>query len=109
MPLPKSRKAAVGTSTSAVPTPCTEFVERWPELYLWLTQEAYEDGSDRKTSSLSLFFDGGLLKVMLNDRDTGRVAFTTAEGLLDACDSLERQLAEGTVVFRRSAFAGAKK
>lgn len=48
-----------------------------PTLWEFLTLEQWDDGAKRVTGSLLLFADDGSLKIMLNDRDSGKVAFRT--------------------------------
>lgn len=54
-------------------------------LYAWV----YPDGQPRETGSMLLFYESGLFKAAVMDRDAGMTAFVSAEtltGLLDAVD-----------------------
>lgn len=63
------------------------FAKRCPNLFAFLTDDMWEDGTERETSTLLIFADGGVLKAWLNDRALARslwVAGATIQGLLDA-------------------------
>lgn len=73
------------------PRPLTDpaFSGDYPLLWSYLTQNKWEDGSPRQTSSVLLFADDGVLKMMLRDRDAGLclwVAGATVTGLFDAVE-----------------------
>jgi len=78
------------TATGASNTgPLTDpvFSKRCPNLFAYLTDDMWEDGTERETSTLLIFEDGGVLKAWLNDRALHRslwVAGATLQGLLDA-------------------------
>ena len=72
--------------------------ERCPTVLQYLQNDTYEDGSPRRTSTITLFVEDGRVKACLNDRDNDRTCFVTAESLLDVLDALEVSvLDEGTV------------
>jgi hypothetical protein len=74
-----------------------------------MTADTYPEGGDRKTSSLSVFFDSGLLKLSMNDRDVNKSLYVTADGLLDALDSMEAALRDGSAVWRKNSWQNGKK
>lgn len=49
-----------------------------PSLYCFLRDTQYEGGKDRIPGSLSIFVHQGALKMAVNDKDRGLVAFVTA-------------------------------
>lgn len=66
------------------------FEKRCPTLFQYLTDGAWEDGTERETSTLLLMADGGSFKAWLNDRAMGRslwVAGPSLQGLLDAVET----------------------
>lgn len=66
-----------------------EEIDRWPALLEWLTADQGPDGRKRQTATLFVFFEAGLFKGALNDRDsqmTAWVADLSPLGLLDALD-----------------------
>lgn len=101
-----------GKATPGGPFPDEHFARDFPALYEYLTSTAWPDGSPRKTSSLSLFCEDGVLKVCCNDRECGAVLFAAGRTLQDALRALEGLLtAEGTPwrVSRDSEAGKAKK
>lgn len=65
----------------------------WPRVYPALTEfltvSRWEDDSPRVPGSVTLFFDDHLWKLCLNDKDSGRISFVTAdspEGVLAAAE-----------------------
>jgi len=79
--------ALMAKEVAACPT-LTEFIALgvWPD-----------DGKERITGTVLLFADGGMNKVMLNDRDQGLVAFLTVGPGESLFKAIEKALAsEGT-------------
>ncbi len=74
--------------------------EKYAALIEFLGLETYEDGSKRQTGTMTLFLDGSGLKACLNDRDTGRTGWATAESFTALLGLLERQLREAKVEWR---------
>lgn len=77
-----------------------------PALWEYLTLCEWEDGKERETASLTVFFGEGLLKACISDKDAGLVAFVSGESLEGLLQALERGLAEGTLDWRRQREAG---
>jgi len=71
---------------------CPFLGEGWPEVYAHLVATAYPEGTRRLTSTLLIFAEDGLVKVMLKDRDNARLCFVSGPSLLDALASLEKGL-----------------
>jgi len=69
----------------------TEF-ESYPATWEFLTMMVWEeDQSKRETGTILVFADGTGLKVMLNDRDRGSLAFATVKepaGLLETVEAV---------------------
>ena len=78
--------------------------EAWRALYpvLWshLTQGKRPDHSHRQTSTLTLFMEGGRIKLCLSDRDRNLVGFITVSSLPDGFAELEDALSRGTLEWR---------
>lgn len=79
----------------------SEFERTHPCLYSYLFDETYEDGARRTTATLLFFVERGILKVCLNDRDTGRCVFHAATSVMGALDGLEVGLSEETLDWRQ--------
>lgn len=52
----------------------------------------YEDGSERETSTVLVFWDDGLIKAVLNDRAEGRSLWVSGSSILDVLVALEDAL-----------------
>lgn len=86
------RKSDMDGRAGSGPRPLTDpgFAGPYPLLWSFLTQNKWEDGSARQTSSVLMFSDDGVLKLMLRDRDAGLclwVAAGTVMGLFDAVEA----------------------
>lgn len=78
-----------------------------PLLWAHLTDSSWDDGTARQRSTLTVFCDGGLWKVCLNDREGGRSAFQSGETLEAALEATEHGLEADSLPWR--AFTGAGK
>jgi len=85
-------KSSLQKARSAdVPMACgdTKLSKDCPALFEFLTCSKNDDGSERKTSTMTVFYDQGSFKVFLNDRDSQMslcVTSPTLSGLWDALD-----------------------
>lgn len=96
------KRGPASSSTGAagpwcIPAGCTS---RYPTLCAFLTQEQWEDGTTRTPGGLSLFFDGGRLKAVVNDKDASLVGFLTLDSLSGLLDTLEAALASDALDWR---------
>jgi len=87
---------------------CEDFRERWPEVYDHLAAKFFEGDpkQPRRTSTLTLFGEDGLLKFCLRDREEGRCAFVGALDLVGGLECLSKSLAQGSIVWRLDRAAG---
>lgn len=76
--------------------------ELTPTLLEYLRDEQYADGTPRERATLTVFVEGGLCKVCLNDRQEGATAWASAGSLEDVLSLLEDRLAKGSAEWRRS-------
>lgn len=84
------------------------WMEDHPAIVEYLTETKWSDGRARSTATVLLFFDSGMWKVCLNDRDGERCTFVSGAGPMTALDSLEGQLQEGRVEWRPAKRFGRK-
>jgi len=86
---------------------------RWedthPAVWEYLSLDTHDDGSQRTTSMLCVFVEGGLVKVCLQDREAGQSLWVSGASLVEALDSLEGRLASGDGEWRQSKGAVAAK
>lgn len=71
-----------------------EAAKRWPLLLAYLTQDKWDDNTPRQPSSLLLFGDGGLIKLMLRDRDAALCCWVACPTLSDGFDAMEAALGD---------------
>lgn len=76
------------------------FAKKYPRLWEHLSEEVWDDGSVRATSTLFLFVDGGKWKCMLKDRSLGLVVFFTADDMVGVLSAAEKALAADSVDWR---------
>jgi len=77
-----------------------------PQVAEYLATRCWDDGSERTTSTLLFFVDGGAFKVCLNDRANARSLWASGRSLEGALACLEAMLGSGGAEWRRSAGAG---
>jgi hypothetical protein len=85
------------------------FGKRWPVLMEWLLSSAWEDGTVRATSTLSISVGDGRWKGRMNDRDSGMVAFLSSESLEALLDAWERGLSKNSLEWRVDQFQKGKR
>jgi len=78
-----------------------EWAQRWPLLLAYMTQDRWEDGTARATSSLLLFKQDGIIKVMLRDKDTGLCLWAAGNGLFASLNAVEGLLCDPKADWRQ--------
>jgi hypothetical protein len=78
------------------------WVHDLPAVHEFLVTEANPDGSVRRTSTLTIFAEGGSWKVFLNERDTGASLCASGATVSDALSALEVMLEQEVVPWRFS-------
>lgn len=92
-----SRRVQGGATTGME---ADELASRFPVLWSYLTQTAWEDGQARQTSNLLIFCQDGILKGMLRDRDAGFCLWTAAGSLGALLDVMEASLLDPNTEWR---------
>jgi len=103
---PKAGSGIVGGAFSA---PVGTFLSDCPLLCGYIADVAYSDGGPRKTSTITLFAEGGCLKACLSDRDLGRTAWVTAAAVEEILYAFEQGLATDSLDWRTAQGAKARK
>lgn len=85
----------------SAPSTAGSWAQRFPELWGFLWDLEFDDGSKRSPGSLVLFRDALRLKACLSDKDADLVCFVTADSPDALLEALERGLAEDTLDWRR--------
>lgn len=96
----KTRPATQPTGLPMQDLSESQFCRDYPYLFEHMTMTVWEGGGGRETSSLTLFFDEGKLKLCLHDRDAGRVAFVAAYSPEEAFRAMEEGLLAGLLDWR---------
>lgn len=99
-------KAAPGALWSAEDA---DFVGHYPLLFEMLTETQFADGGARKTSTLLLFVDAGMLKACLSDREESLVAFASAGSFNELLDALEGGLSHDSLDWRPAGGQGKRR
>lgn len=69
-----------------------EFQAKWPTVWDHLTQTKWEDGSPRATSTIGIYPDAGIIRVLFRDRDSGMMTWVALVHLSDLWQALESVL-----------------
>ncbi len=109
--MPVRRESAVesGDVAPGYAAFCSDLKATWGDLHDWLTMQCDDRGVKRSTSSMTVFVDEGLFKVVLNDKDTGRSLWVSNKTLWGALDALEAHLVAGTGEWRRNRKEGGRQ
>lgn len=86
-----------------------ELVQRFPNLWEFVSAAAFEDGAARQTGTVLLFTEAGRAKACLNDRECGEVAFVTGDTLSALLVNVEEGLAAEDLDWRPSRAKGGGK
>jgi len=76
------------------------FASDHPTLWDYLTQLVWEDGTVRRTATLTIFAEDGLLKVCINDRDSARSLWASDETWAGTFEALEALLGDPKAPWR---------
>lgn len=82
-----------------------ELESSFPNLYAYMTQESWEDGSTRATTTVLFFFERGEMKLCVSDRDLQRSAFFTGPDFLSLLEIAEASLEGGDTDWRQKRLA----
>ena len=83
-----------------------EFLTMYPNLFHYLVDERWDDGSPREKATLLLFVDAGRLKGMLNDKAMRRIAWLSSTSLAGLLGSFESGLETGALEWRADKHQG---
>lgn len=72
----------------------------YPTVLRFLTLQTYADGERRVPGSITLFWDAGVLKAAVNDKDAEMSAFVSGAGLAGLLASIEDGLVEDRLDWR---------
>lgn len=72
----------------------------------YLSDTEFDDGSSRRTSTLLVFVEDGVIKVCLNDRENGRSAWASGKTLRSALQSLNDSVRDDVAEWKGSRATG---
>lgn len=85
-------------------------MQLYPALAEFLFRTVWEeDGSSRVPGTALIFGDGAWVKVMLNDKDQGLVAFTTLEAQEDILGEIDAAILSTSTDWRKAKVFGSRK
>jgi len=76
------------------------WAKKYPSIVEHLVCGAYDDGTPRELSSLTISASDGQLQLALNDKEMRRSLYTSAGTLPEALQLMERALVSGTCPWR---------
>jgi len=108
------RRAAPGRPEAAavdgmLPIHDEQWVKKFPTLAEFISRVLWEPGQPREKGSVFLFFEDGVFKACLNDKDSSQVAFTSSLTFAGLWEALEKGLAKNTLDWRLSTQGKAKR
>lgn len=83
-------------------------LEPYPSLWEMLTADKYDTGKKRRRSSFLCIMDGPVCKILLMDKDTGEQAWIAAESIDQCLDQADQRIADGTMPWQPSPYAGGR-
>ena len=87
----------------------SQFAAAYPALWEYLTEQYFEDGVQRRTSTIKVFLGDYGLQALLEDREAERIAFVTGGTVEDLLEALETGLRKSSLDWRLSYAAKHKK
>lgn len=104
MALPRKSASVENSPSSTSSALDAGLLRQYSEIWGFLTSTAYEDGTSRRTGRLSLCFESGILKLSLNDEETGQYACLSGRQMDGILTEVELRLADGTMPWRASQY-----
>lgn len=92
MGLLKSRPQWTEVAVGDTWTPGSGLFSKLPILWEYLQAEVYEDGQKRTPSTLTVFVEGRVVKLALNDKDVERSLYVSGETVEESLRALEKHL-----------------
>lgn len=95
----KAKKRSIARSqVTSIDDP--QWQSTYPALHDFMTSDRWDKNTVRKTTTLFLFVDGGLLKACINDRDREETAFVSARTFKELFQAIEEGLQGDTLDWR---------
>jgi len=97
---PMRRPQATARPNPTVAFKDDDMEKKFPNLYAMLTDVTWEDGSQRRTSTLLFFVEDGTMKACLNDRACHRSAFFSGPSMPALLIVIEEKLLDDIVEWK---------
>lgn len=105
--MPMKKPSALLPGVNGVsPVADAVFLKAYPQVFAYLADTAWEDGSSRETATLTVFVEEGVFKACLNDRATGRSGWVSGATFTGVLKSLESGLVSDDLAWRRKPQGG---
>lgn len=109
----KRRQAPSSPEAAAVdgviPMGDEKFLKGYPLLAEFLTRVLWEPGQPREKGSFFVFYEHGVFKACVNDKDTNMVAFVSSVTFTGLWDTIEKGLGKDSLDWRLSTQGKAAK
>lgn len=99
--MPLARPSAPSPQAGTPAFVADKTLSMFPVLLSYLVDDVYEDGGPRERSAVSIFVEGAVVKLALNDKAAKRSLYVASDGLLGAFKALERLLESGEGEWRQ--------
>lgn len=100
--------AAPGGVPVGKATTC-QLASKFPEVWAFISDVTWEDGSEREPGSILLCIGDGLVKMWLNDRSNSRLAWISADTLSGVFKLANEGLGASTLPWRSQPDKGKRK
>jgi len=97
----KKPESAVRAASTEKPEIC-DLAIRWENLFEFLSDVTWDDGTKRVAGTLLLMYEDGQWKVMLNDKGLQRVAFVSGKTMEEVLDKADLNVRDDTLDWRKA-------
>lgn len=94
--------AAGAAKRDAMSATAAQWAASHPAIWEYLTLDTLDDGKERVTSMLCVFYEAGVVKVALQDRQEGLSLWVSSQSIPEALEALESRLQAGDGEWRQS-------
>jgi hypothetical protein len=105
----RKRVVAGQIPTAPASADCCPVFVNYPGIWEMMTADIFAGGEKRLTSTVTLFYEAGVVKVCLNDRENGLTAWSSGVTPSDALDALESGLQADSLAWREGGKRVGKK
>ena len=109
MVLPKKGASATASESSTLSAKAAGPLSTYSEIWAFLTQTLWPDGTSRQTGKVTLSCDLDLLGLSLQDTETGQYAFMQGRDLSALLEEVELRLTDGSLPWRPSKYSQGKR